>query len=336
MSTLTSTTVEEKGVSTGARVGIGKAASRLSSAGLLLFLVLVGVAFSMLTPYFLSVNNFVNILLSVALIGMVATGMTLVLVGGGLDLSVGSTIGLAGCIEGVLMVQGGIPWYIGIAAGLATGLVVGILNAAAISYLRINPIITTLATMSIVRGAAYIYTEGNSIYVASPQAQWLGTGRLLGAPVPVIIMAVCFVSVWAVSRYTVFGRYIYAIGGNPVASRLAGIRVNRYLNVVFVFSGLVSGLAGVVMVGLTASAVPAAGTGYELDVITAVLLGGTSLSGGEGSVWGTLVGVLIIGVINNGMTLLNVPPYWQIAAKGALLLAAVSLDALRKRTRANV
>ena len=336
MSTVTSTTTGTKAVSTGARVGVGRVANRLSGAGLLLFLILAGGVFSTLSPYFLSVNNFVNILLSVAMIGMVATGMTLVLVGGGLDLSVGSTIGLAGSIEGVLMVQSGMPWYVGVAAGLATGLVVGTLNATIISYLRINPIITTLATMSIVRGAAYIYTEGNSIYVPSQQAQWLGTGRLLGTPVPVIIMAICFVGVWAVSRYTVFGRYIYAIGGNPVASRLAGIRVNRYLNIVFVFSGLVSGLAGVVMVGLTASAVPAAGTGYELDVITAVLLGGTSLSGGEGSVWGTLVGVLIIGVINNGMTLLNVPPYWQIAAKGALLLMAVSLDALRKRTRANV
>ncbi len=307
------------------------AGRRVASAGLVVFLILAIAYFSAASPYFLSLKNFVNILLSVAMIGIVASGMTLVLVGGGLDLSVGSTVGLSGTIAAWLVVQAGMPWWAGVSAGLASGLAVGVLNAAAISYLRINSIITTLATMSIVRGVAYIYTEGQSVYVDNAALQWFGTGWLFGVPVPVILMLACFVAVWAVTRYTVFGRYVYAIGGNPIASRLAGINVSKYVNIVFLLSGLVSALAGIVFVGLTGSAMPGAGTGYEMDVITAVLLGGTSLAGGEGSVWGTLVGVLIIGIINNGMTLLSVPPYWQIAAKGVLLLAAVSLDVARRR-----
>lgn len=324
-------TVVAENVRGQARIGIGAAARRLSDAGLFLFLLIAILFFTLASPHFLSVNNFLNILISVAMIGTVATGMTMVIVGGGLDLSVASTMALAGSIEAVLVVQQGHPWWVGVGAGLIAGMMVGVINAVVISYFRINSIITTLATMQIIRGAAYIYTEGNSIYVSDHALQWFGDGRLAGVPVPAILMIASFVGVWLVMKYTVFGRYVYAIGGNKIASRLAGIPVNRYVNVVFVFSGLMAGLAGIMLVGLTGLAVPSAATAYELDVITAVLLGGTSLAGGEGSVWGTLIGVMIIGVINNGMILLNIPPYWQIAAKGVLLLMAVALDVYRKR-----
>lgn len=331
MSAPISTTVGAGGVSRRASVGVGGAVRRLSGAGLLLFLILAMVGFSIASPFFLSINNFLNILISVALIGTVATGMTMVIVGGGLDLSVGSIMALSGSVEAVLVVNQGVPWWLGLLAGLGVALVVGVVNATIISYLRVNSIITTLAMMQIVRGAAFIYTAGNSTYVSNAPLEWFGSGRIVGVPVPALLMLASFVGVWLVLRYTVFGRYVYAIGGNPVASRLAGINVSRYVNVVFVFSAAMAGLAGIMLVGLAGVSTAANGTGYELDVITAVLLGGTSLAGGEGSVWGTLVGVLIIGVINNGMTLLSVPPYWQIAAKGTLLLMAVALDVLRKR-----
>ncbi len=330
-STPLSTTVGAKEASAGARIGVGDLARRLSSAGLVLFLILAMAGFSVASPYFLSFDNFMNILISVAMIGTVAAGMTMVIVGGGLDLSVASTMALAGSVEAALVIQNGHPWWVGVAAGLGIGVLVGVINSAVISYLRINSIITTLATMQVVRGAAYIYTGGESVYVSNQALEWFGSGRVVGVPVPAILMMLSFVAVWLVMKYTVFGRYVYAIGGNMVASRLAGINVNRYVNAVFIISGLASGLAGIMLVGLTGLSIPSAAMAYELDVITAVLLGGASLAGGEGSVWGTLVGVLIIGVINNGMTLLSVPPYWQIAAKGTLLLVAVAIDVLRKR-----
>lgn len=238
---------------------------------------------------------------------------------------------LAGSIEAGLVMQQGQPWYLGLLAGLFVGVIVGLLNGVIITRLKIMPIIVTLGTSSIARGAAYIYTEGNTVFVQNQGLEWAGVGRIAGVPVPVVLMLLTFVGLWCVLRFTVFGRYIYSIGGNPIASRLAGISVDRYTLAVFVFSGLMAGLAGIVLVGLTATAMPSVATGYELDVVTAVLLGGASLRGGEGSIWGTLIGVLIIGIINNGMALLNVPPYWQILAKGVLLLGAVALDALRKR-----
>jgi ribose transport system permease protein len=334
MNTINTLTAERAGK--GTKSGLAaKAVRRVSDAGLMMFLLLSLLFFSVASPHFLSFDNFMNILISVAMIGTVAAGMTMVIVGGGLDLSVASTMALVGSVEAVLVVQGGQPWWVGVGAGLVVGVLVGVMNSVVISYLRVNSIITTLATMQIVRGAAYIYTGGNSIYVSDQALEWFGSGRVVGAPVPAILMMLSFVGVWLVMKYTVFGRYVYAIGGNKVASRLAGINVNRYVNAVFIISGLMAGLAGIMLVGLTGLSVPSAATAYELDVITAVLLGGTSLAGGEGSVWGTLVGVLIIGIINNGMTLLNVPPYWQIAAKGVLLLVAVAIDVMRKRATAN-
>jgi len=304
---------------------------RLLDAGLAVFAVTVVTVFSIMSPYFLTLGNWVNILISVCIIGIVGVAMTLVIVSGGIDLSAASTMALVGSVEAVLVMQSGWPWWQALLVGLLVGLVVGSLNALVITRLKIAPFIVTLAMSNIVRGAAYIYTTGNTIFVQSPGLEWFGIGRLLGLPVPVLIMLVAYVGMWAVLRYTVFGRYVYAVGGNQVASRLAGINTNKYITGVFMFSGLAAAAAGTVLVGLTATAMPSVAIGYELDVVTAVLLGGASLRGGEGSIWGTLFGVMIIGVINNGMALLSVPPFWQILAKGVLLLGAVSLDALRKR-----
>jgi ribose/xylose/arabinose/galactoside ABC-type transport system permease subunit len=256
--------------------------------------------------------------------------MTVVVVAKGLDLSVGSTMALAGSMETLVAVTYGLPWWAGLLSGLLVGLLVGVVNSLLITRVKISPIITTLGTMGIVRGTAFVITNGQSIFIQSPPLEWIGLGRVLGIPVPVIIMIAIFSLFWWVCRFTVFGRYIYSIGGNAVASRLAGIRVNRIVAILYIVTGGLSALSGMVIVGFSATSLPSAGAGYELDIITAVLLGGASLEGGEGSVWRTLLGVVIIGIINNGMALLNVPPYWQILSKGALLLLAVAADKLKQ------
>ncbi len=306
-------------------------ARRLLDAGLLVFAIVVMITFSLTSKYFLTPGNWINILLSVSIIGIIGVAMTLVIVSGGIDLSAASTMALVGSIEGVLVMQQGKPWWFALLVSLGVGLLIGLLNALVVTRLKIAPFIVTLAMSNIVRGAAYIYTTGNAIFIQSPGLEWFGVGRIAGIPVPVILMIAAYIGMWAALRYTVFGRYVYAVGGNPVAARLAGINTDRYITGVFAFSGLAAAAAGTVLIGLTATAMPSVGVGYELDVVTAVLLGGASLRGGEGSIWGTLFGVMIIGVLNNGMALLNVPPFWQILAKGVLLLGAVSLDALRKR-----
>jgi ribose/xylose/arabinose/galactoside ABC-type transport system permease subunit len=308
-----------------------KLGRRLLDAGLLIFAAVVMITFSLTSKYFLTPGNWINILLSVSIIGIIGVAMTLVIVSGGIDLSAASTMALVGSIQGVMVMKQGHPWWVALLVSLAVGLIIGLFNALVVTRLKIAPFIVTLAMSNIVRGAAYIYTTGNAIFLQSPRLEWFGVGRVLGIPVPVLLMLGAYLGMWAALRYTVFGRYVYAVGGNPVAARLAGINTDRYLTGVFAFSGLAAAVAGTVLTGLTATAMPSVGVGYELDVVTAVLLGGASLRGGEGSIWGTLFGVMIIGVLNNGMALLSVPPFWQILAKGVLLLGAVSLDALRKR-----
>jgi len=303
---------------------------KLLNAGLIIFLFVTIAFFAIASPHFLAFNNFMNILLSVSIIGITAPAMTVVVVAKGLDLSVGSTMALAGSMETLVAVTYGLPWWAGLLSGLLVGLLVGVVNSLLITRVKISPIITTLGTMGIVRGTAFVITNGQSIFIQSPPLEWIGLGRVLGIPVPVIIMIAIFFLFWWVCRFTVFGRYIYSIGGNAVASRLAGIRVNRVVDILYIVTGGLSALSGMVIVGFSATSLPSAGAGYELDIITAVLLGGASLEGGEGSVWRTLLGVVIIGIINNGMALLNVPPYWQILSKGALLLLAVAADKLKK------
>src|SRR5690606_15920040 len=215
-------------------------------------------------------------------------------------------------------------------AALVAGGVCGVVNALIIVTLRINPIIVTIGTLSIFRGAAYIVSEAQTLFVADQAILDLGSARLYGVPWSVLLMLALFCACAWFARNTVVGRTLYAIGANPRASRLSGIRVDAYRVGVFVASGVSAGLAGVLLIGQSATAVPAAGIGYELLVITAVLLGGASLHGGEGKVMGTLLGVLIIATLNNGMTLLGVDSYWQIVAHGALLLVAVSIDQLRR------
>lgn len=300
--------------------------------GLLGFLLVLLVIFSFASPYFLSLRNLTNILLSVSVIGIMAAVSTLVVVARGLDLSIGSTVGLVGVAVAALL-QEGWPWWPAIGAGLVLGALCGALNGAVIVGLRINSIITTIGTLSIIRGAAYIATEGQTLFVESEPILDLGSGRIGGIPYSVLLMLALFALCHFIADHMRIGRSLYAIGANPRASLISGLSLGRYRFWIFVASGIAAGLSGILLIGQSGTAVPSGGIGYELLVVTAVLLGGASLHGGEGRVSGTLVGVLIIGVLANGMTLTGVSSYYQTVANGVLLLAAVAIDQLRNNSQ---
>ncbi len=314
------------------RMELNKVRKKILDYILILFAIGMAIYFSFASQYFLSVANFMNILSSVSVVGIISTGMTLVIITKGIDLSVGSIIALTGCVSALLIVNHQIAWPIAILATLVIGVLVGGLNGFLITKFNVVPFIATLGTMNIIRGLAFILTNGQAIYVPNDVITFIGTGKIFGLiPVPAIIMMLLFVIFWIVSQYTVFGRNIFAIGGNAMASRLAGINVKKHTLLLYVLTGVLSAIAGLVMTGLTSTAMPSAGDGYNLDTITAVYLGGNSASGGEGSVWRTLMGILIIGILNNGMALLSVPSFWQTFVKGCLLIVAVIFDMIRRK-----
>ena len=303
--------------------------------GLVIALVIVFVVLSLASPYFLTTTNLLNIAKAVAIVGIAAVGQTIVIIGGGFDLSMGSTMAAAGMLAAFLLEANlGIPIAFG--AALTLGALVGVVNGTIVSRFRINPLIATLATLSIVRGLAFVISGGQEIVISDQAWLDLGTDAILGIPIIVLLLLATFlVFGWAMPR-TSFGRYTYAIGSNARAARLAGIAVDRWRLLIYTVCGVTAALSGLVLTARTGSARPAAAVGFELDVITAVILGGASLNGGRGTLAGTFVGLLLIGVINNGLTLAQVPAYWQGVVKGAILLAAVVYDELRRSRREDV
>ncbi len=261
----------------------------------------------------------------VAINGALAAGMTMVILTGGIDLSVGGTVALAGCLAAGALQATGNSW-LAVLAALGVGLMIGSVNGFFVSYAKLPPFIVTLATLALARGFTLVYTEGRPLLVDSPVFDMIGGGFIAGIPVPVLIVAAVYVVVGFVLNQTKFGRLIYAIGGNEQACKLSGINVERNKMLVYVWCGFLAGLSSVILTARLLSAQPTAGAGYELDAIAAVILGGTSLSGGEGGVRGTLIGAFIIGVLANGLNLLNVSPFYQDVAKGAVILAAVLMD----------
>nr|WP_326187489.1 ribose ABC transporter permease [Exiguobacterium indicum] len=303
------------------RLGIGQKLGPL--AGLFAIVLVV----SIMEPDFLTLNNLFNILRQVSINALIAFGMTFVILTGGIDLSVGSILALSSAFVAGLMTDG-TSALIAILAGLIVGAVMGALNGMVISLGKVAPFIATLATMTIFRGLTLVYTDGKPITGLS-QGGWFelfGRGYFWIFPVPVLTMLIAFAVLYFILKKTTFGRYTYAIGGNEEAAKLMGIQVNKVKIMIYSLSGLMAALAGIILTSRLNSAQPTAGTSYELDAIAAVVLGGTSLSGGRGWIVGTLIGALIIGTLNNGLNLLGVSSFFQLVVKGLVILFAVLAD----------
>jgi ribose transport system permease protein len=301
--------------------------------GLVMALVALVAILSLLSDRFLTPSNVINVLRQISINAIIAAGMTVVIIGRGIDLSVGSLLALTGVVAASLAV-GELPAAIAIAAGLGLGLAMGVFNGAFVAYAGIAPFIVTLAGLTIFRGMALAITDGRPISGLPPVFMTIGYGSFLGLPVPIWIMLGFLVVTHVILRHMALGRAIYAIGGNEEAARLSGIAVRRVKLFTFAYSGLAAALAAMVLTGRLNSAQPSAGVMFELDAIAAVVVGGTSLFGGRGGVFGTLIGALIIGVINNGMNLLNVPSFYQQIVKGGVILAALLIERLAASRRA--
>jgi ribose transport system permease protein len=286
-----------------------------------------------LTPHFLTISNLLNVLEQTSINAVIAVGMTFVILSAGIDLSVGSLLALAGVVLATLLHQGW-PVPAAIVAGLLVGFGFGALNGLAIAWGRLPPFIATLGMMSIARGCALLFTEGRPVSGFDQAFRSLATARLLGIPAPVIMTAAVYLVARFVLSSTRFGRYVYAMGGNEEATRLSGVNVRLHKIFVYGVSGLTSGIAAVLLTARLNSAQPIAGIMYELDAIAAVVIGGTSLAGGEGGVGGTLIGALIMGVLRNGLNLLGVSSFLQQVVIGLVIVVAVLLDTVLKSRRA--
>ena len=307
----------------------------LSSArqfGTLIGLLLLSAVLWALTPHFLTVSNLLNIAQQTSINAIVAVGMTYVILSGGIDLSVGSIVALSGVVLG-LVLQNGTPTLAGVAAALLAGVACGLVNGALVSWGGLPPFIVTLGTMSIARGAALLVTEGRPVSGFDAPFRSVATGEVAFIPAPVVVMALIYALAHLVLTQTTFGRYVYAIGGNEEATRLSGVAIRFHKTMVYAVSGLMSALAAIILTARLNSAQPIAGMMYELDAIAATVIGGTSLMGGEGTLVGTLVGALIMGVLRNGLNLLGVSSFLQQIVIGSVIIGAVLVDTLLKRHR---
>jgi ribose/xylose/arabinose/galactoside ABC-type transport system permease subunit len=304
---------------------------RIAEYVIVVAIVLESVFFALYAPQFLSVPNLINIALSIAIVGILAVGMTAVILTGGIDLSVGSVAALAGVVA-ALIASTNVPGAVALAsvAAIGVGLAVGAFNGAMVAWFRVPPFVTTLAMLTICRGLAFVLTGGRAVGNLPPSFGLFGREHLLGVPVPVWLMLLVFAAGWFVLKRMTFGRYVYAVGGNREAAFLAGVNIKGVTMLVYVLNGLLVGLAGLVLASRLGAGVPNAGIQYELDVIAAVVVGGTSLNGGRGSVIATLWGAVFIGVLNNGLNLAGIDPYMQRIALGAVILLAVLADQLNK------
>jgi ribose transport system permease protein len=307
--------------------------SLIQVAGMLPVLILICILFAVLTPNFLTENNIINVVRQASINIVLAAGMTFVILTGGIDLSVGSVLGLTAVIAVVVSLVPQLSWA-AVPAALLAGLVIGVLTGAIVAYMGLPPFIVTLGTYTAIRGAAYLAAGGTTVINSNIDFAWIGNGYFGPIPWLVILALITIVVSAFILQGTVLGVHVYAVGGNPQAARLTGIPVSSVLIFVYGVSGLLSGLGGAMSASRLYSAQGQLGIGYELDAIAAVILGGTSFSGGIGNVFGTLVGALIIAVLNNGLTLLNVSFYWQLVIKGAVIVLAVALDKLRTRGQA--
>jgi inositol transport system permease protein len=290
---------------------------------------------------FLKPQNLINVVRQISVIGLLAIGVMLCIIAMGIDLSLGSVLGFAAVVSASLVQQPGwkealypglqLPAIAAVLAGLGAGLLLGGINGGLIATFKIPPFIATLGMMTMARGFAYIYSNGRPVSTLNADFLWIGGGDIGGVPVPIIIFGLVIVLTHLMLNFTRFGRHIYAIGGNEVAARVSGVNLGLTKVGIYMFSGLMAGLGGVVLTARVQSATPALGTGYELDAIASAVIGGTSFAGGIGTVWGTVVGALIIGVMNNGLDLLNVSPFYQQVVKGVIIIVAIIIDERKNR-----
>lgn len=304
----------------------------------LIALFILCIVFGLLSDKFFTVANGLNVMRQISVNICIAVGMTLVIITAGIDLSVGSVLALCGAITAGLLKNGiALPAFnvllefsmLGaILAGVVSGSLLGFFNGLIITRFKVPPFVATLAMLTIARGLTMLYTNGFPISSFSSSFAFIGAGWLLGLPAPVWIAAIIVALAVVVTKKLKLGRYIFAIGGNENASRLSGININRVKVIVYTIAGALAAIGGIIVTARLDSAQPNAGTSYELDAIAAVVIGGTSLSGGRGSIWGTVLGALIIGVLNNGLVLLDVSPFWQQVVKGGVILLAVIIDKL--------
>jgi ribose transport system permease protein len=301
--------------------------------GLIIGFFMIFFIFAILSPYFLKGNNISNILVQSAILAIVAVGQTVVMLTGGIDLSVGSIVAVSSMVSAILIVDLQVPIFIGIIAGIAVGAIIGLINGLVVSYGRIPPFIATLGMMSVGRGIALSLKKGQPIPGIPNGYENIATLKLMNViPVMIIYMVIIYIITYFLLARTKPGRYIYAIGGNRSAARLSGIRVNSVEILAYVVSGLLSGVGGILLTARLDYATPISGNGYELDVIAATVIGGTSLVGGEGMIFGTLLGAVLIGVLRNGLTLLNILSYYQQIIIGIVIIGAVFMDRFRSRS----
>ena len=301
----------------------------LRQYGIVFAFVAVFTILSILTDAFATTRNMLNVLDQASQVGLAALGVTVTIIGGGFDLSLGSVFAATGATA-ALIARAGYP-ELGLAAGVVLGLLLGTMNGLVITGFRINSFVATLATGLMIRGIAYVLTNGLLIQIEDPRFAWLGRGRFLEAKIPVYFFFGFAVVVWFLLSRTTFGRYVYAIGGNEEAARLSGVRTGLVRTMTFAISGLSAGIAGVIGASRISTGQANVGEALTLAAIAAVVIGGTSIVGGEGAVWRTLFGVMLLQLISNGMNILNVPPFYQLIVQGTVILFAVGLDALRQR-----
>jgi ribose transport system permease protein len=296
-----------------------------SVIGLIIFSFII----AMINPRFMRVSNILNILRQTSINSIIAAGMTFVILTGGIDLSVGSILAITGAFVATLLAAG-VNVVLAVIIGIAAGAAIGMMTGVIISKGKIQPFIATLAMMTLARGYTLVFTSGKPISIGNlPSADAfskIGSGNFLGIPNPIYIMIIVFAIGYYILRHTPIGRYVYALGGNEDATKLSGINTDHIKIYVYGISGALAALAGIIITARLSSAQPQAGTGYELDAIAAVVLGGTSLSGGYGSILSTVIGALIIGILNNALNLMDVSSYYQLLAKGLVILVAVLID----------
>jgi len=299
---------------------------------MLIFIVIgLVVVMAVVSPNFLTTTNLLNVVRQIAINGILAIGMTVVCLTGGIDLSVGSIVAFSGIVTAGLLRDSGLPMIVVVLIAVVVGALMGLYNGCFVAYWNAAPFVVTLSMMTIGRGMTYVYCDGRPISNLPTNFLAIGKGSIAGIPVPTIILIIVFLLASVMLTKLKFGRYIYAVGGNDNAAMVSGINVKRIKMMVYVLSGTACGIAAIILTARVSAGLPTAGSGYELDAIAATVIGGTSLSGGRGRLWGTIVGAILLGIVNNGLDLLNVSSFYQQIVKGLIILGAILIDSKRNQ-----